>query len=379
LAGTHGWIGLGFSDDTIMGKDLCVICVKANGGTYSFFSWNPDKIADSRYIDPNDLKGGNLSLKAHTSTNKKFYCEFETSNKIEYNGNVFDLVKDKFHILLAQGDGSVSNRKISDHTPKNRWASRTKESLLNHKSFSKSSNEHRTLDKIHGILMVISFMFFMSVGAFVSRFFKQTLIEVKVGGRRFWFIAHMGCMYCSVALTFTALILILVSRVSQTKGIFPPYAPLRNHAYVGLAACVIMLFQSTVIWWTPSFRKTLTFLHSCFGILTFYLGWYCITFSNHDTYVESKNIWAWGIAWICLYLLFFIGMTFLQLWDDRNESPESILPDPYRALKIPMKITSLSEDPNQALRLVILGLFISVCFVLTVCAAIEVGASIFYS
>ena len=179
------YLALGFSQDIKMGDDLVIYCHNKEWRTRVGISWNTIQrtsiVLDS--FDPNIIVNPSFSY-----YNEILWCEFtlrkETKIQLPYtsHGKDYDLSR-PYYLQLARGameenNGGGFERKRLKLNQHDRRMTTTEKVFLN-RSITPDVQEDNsiTIIKIHGSLMVISWMFFADVGTFTAGYFRTRFPE----------------------------------------------------------------------------------------------------------------------------------------------------------------------------------------------------------
>ncbi|XP_062595577.1 putative ferric-chelate reductase 1 [Saccostrea cucullata] len=65
--------------------------------------------------------------------------------------------------------------------------------------------------KLHGLIMVLAWMVFSSVGLLIARYFKSQWSERTILGQKVWFQVHRGCMVLVLLFTVISFFIIILS------------------------------------------------------------------------------------------------------------------------------------------------------------------------
>ena len=224
-------MAVAFSKDGKMGEDVVFACLPGEGSVA--VGWNAGK---NNQLGVNGLEAEAARV---DQVNGVATCSFKVADKMEgklQDGQdvAFDLQQDKFFLLLAHGPGSSSA--LSYHA--NRLPSGGEVDL---KAFVKVEGASDVLVRVHGILMVVSWLAFVSCGMIIARYFKDGFGGAQVGGKDLWFQAHRVLMALAVLATVAGLIVVLAD-----KGFWPYTAKsIRDnpHPALGLATVLGAVIQ----------------------------------------------------------------------------------------------------------------------------------------
>eukprot|EP00096_Caligus_rogercresseyi_P014050 TRINITY_DN6593_c0_g1_i2.p1 TRINITY_DN6593_c0_g1~~TRINITY_DN6593_c0_g1_i2.p1 ORF type:complete len:641 (-),score=120.12 TRINITY_DN6593_c0_g1_i2:200-2122(-) len=199
------YLALGFSLDGSMGEDLVVSCRNVGNKPQIEFSWNFGK-STSADLEKNLPTVTNQKI---SSVNNVLTCSFDIDSKLNVTvpGKAdvvsYDFSANDYHLLVAEGPSDSS--KISYHSIKTASAS-----PVSLKAFSPIGEKSDILIKVHGVLMVISWMFCSFVGMMLGRYYKETWSNKKPLGMPIWFLGHRSLMMSVVFLSIAALVIIMI-------------------------------------------------------------------------------------------------------------------------------------------------------------------------
>lgn len=136
----------------------------------------------------------------------RIYCKLHRNTVSVVNQQVFDLVNEKHHLLIA-GSVLLNPNSIGPHSPLNRAVSGDRYWLSDPRLVQKAPLSALLL--IHGSFMIVSWIGLTSIGVVIARYFK-TSWKRTIFGKDAWFIWHVCCMFLTWALTLIGFIIIFV-------------------------------------------------------------------------------------------------------------------------------------------------------------------------
>lgn len=151
------------------------------------------------------------------------YCQVERDAFTTVKSLSFDLVNEKYYLLLASGDSSASDS-IGRHNI-DREAS-TRSLLLT--EFSVVHGKSKIMLFIHASSMIIAWIGTTSIGIFAARFLKKTWIDVKIYGRDLWFMTHQVLQSVTWLLTLVGFVIIVVD---ADRWVINPHSTLGTIAF----------------------------------------------------------------------------------------------------------------------------------------------------
>lgn len=223
------YIALGLSTDASMGDDSVIECVPQGGKIqlYSSYTSPRPNLGVSRDGVPQNI----ARLLSGSYINGTIYCLVERDSLSTVNGKTFDLVNNKYHLLLATG-ASVSPNRVDFHTI-GYSASGSPINLAEVQNLAGSSN---LLVRLHGAFMIVAWIGTTSLGILLARYFKQTWVGSQLCGKDQWFAWHRICMVLTWSLTMAAFVLIFVELGDWSAARNP-------HAILGVITTAICFFQ----------------------------------------------------------------------------------------------------------------------------------------
>lgn len=183
------------------------------------------------------------------------YCQVEREAFTTVKSLSFDLVNEKYHLLLASGDSSVSNS-IGRH---NIDRESSDESFLL-TEFSVVHSRSRLMLYLHASFMIVAWIGTTSIGIFSARFLKKTWVDMKIYGRDLWFMTHQVVQSLTWLLTLAGFIIIVVDADRWT---------ISPHSMLGTIAFTLCMIQPIGAAFRPKPRSTarniFNFIHLASG------------------------------------------------------------------------------------------------------------------
>jgi hypothetical protein len=146
------------------------------------------------------------------------------------NDILFDLVNEKFHIMLASGPVFSANS-IGNHGSQAsaRGVSYFAIDLRIPQNVG-TAELSSLLMLLHGSFMIVAWIGCSSIGVVFARYFKSSWKNRKIGGKDIWFFWHILCMFLTWVLTLAAFIIIFIDVGGWRTSV---------HAVTG---CVVFVF-----------------------------------------------------------------------------------------------------------------------------------------
>lgn len=176
------YFSVGFSDDAKMGDDLVVDCMTdASGKVTIGLSYNTGRSNEV-------LEEGATRVLENAQmryTDGVTTCKWTFAGKVPLvNRKTFDLMEKRYHLLLAQGDMDGAEKDIhSVKTPSSEPVNLAAAGALT----GSSAKDLRFLVRVHGSLMVITWLGTVSVAIIFARYFKDAWNSRLMCGVKIWF------------------------------------------------------------------------------------------------------------------------------------------------------------------------------------------------
>lgn len=229
------WVGVGLSDDTRMGDDSVIECVKDVSGMHAYMSWtgiNPYR--STRLPDPHL----GIQLLNSSSVNDTIYCKVRRNVVTIVEGRTFDLDHDMYHLMVAVGS-SVQPTTVTYH---NLGVSCSAQKL----SLTEASNVQAAssiLVRLHGVFMVIGWIGTVSLGTIIARFYRDAWTGTLLG-YDVWLTMHTIFTMLTWILTMLGFILIFVDLQGWSAESNP-------HAILGTITTILCFIQPIPAYFRP--------------------------------------------------------------------------------------------------------------------------------
>lgn len=308
---TKGWLGLGFSDtNSMLYSDMIVGWVFDDSLTGVIYD---SYVGDKRGMPTPDtsLGGTNdvqlLSSSQTTLTDGQVRTTLKWRRKL-ITSDTYDLdIADRdIYLLYALGssDGRSSGS-YSEHSEKGIVRMNLKTGMVNTTVEEWVEDPRTTLRSAHGSLMVVGWVFFMTIGRFVSSY-----------GRKipFWWQIHVTCN--SLGMVSISLSLAFILKAVGTQG-----SHFNNvHGIVGIVL-VVAAFVQTALGAMAHFLRTVhspvfpNGIHQYLGHIIWWGAIYNIPLGLRQYQIapftrEGNSFWA---VWIC-WLLIMVAITIFIFW-----------------------------------------------------------------
>lgn len=365
-----GYVAVGLSKDTKMGSDSVVECVRSPSNpnnVQAFMSWN------SGYTNKRSTVQRGITLKNSSYVNGIIYCKFMRDTETTVEGEKFDLVNDKYHLLIAAGS-NVDDSNLRYHDI--REASQEKRSLADVGIIAVASE---LLLRLHGAFMIAAWIGAAGIGILLARYYKQTWVGSQLCGKDQWFAWHRMFMLLTWALTIAAFILIFVELKAWSEADNP-------HAILGCVTTGLAFLQPIGAAFRPHpdsrRRPIFNWLHWLVGNIAHILGIVTIFFATKLTKAKLPDWMDWVlVGYVAFHVAVHLILSIASIASEKNNGK--------RVNTFPMKEMTSSRSPLHsperkqdaphscfrkfmlALYLIVIILLVAALIIITVCAPIE--------
>ncbi|KAJ1531963.1 hypothetical protein ONE63_000600 [Megalurothrips usitatus] len=259
------WVAVGLGDSPLMYGTAVLECVDDPVGTITaYLSYTPpDKRGCVRVQSKQDPLG--TTLKNSKSMNGDIYCEVFRVNNSRVNGKEYNLGVTPYFLQLASGQ-SIQSTGIAYHGATNRNAAVRSTVLTDYQVLGSVNNWPM---RLHGVLMVLAWMFAATVGSMAARYFKAAWGKATICGKAMWFAWHRLFMIATISLHVVAVVaaLIFLQGWSSSSG---------AHGIVGGVTTGLALLQGLGGLLRPApdhkYRAVFNWAHRCQGFGTHLLA-----------------------------------------------------------------------------------------------------------
>ncbi|KAJ8673430.1 hypothetical protein QAD02_004692, partial [Eretmocerus hayati] len=310
------YVAIGLSDDDKMGDDSVVECVNNNEQISLHMSWNDGKKNFREPTLDEAVRLTNGSVRDGT-----IYCRFERKKVTQVRGKTFDLVAKPYNLLIAVGSVAEKNR-VGYHDLGRSSSSEPK--LL--ADVGRLASASDLLTRLHGALMLVSWLGTASVGMLLARYYRQTWVNSQFCGKDQWFAWHRMFMFLTWVMTIAAFILIMVELGEWSSA--------TNHASFGLATIILCFIQPFMAAMRPhpgsSKRALFNWIHWLVGNAAHICAIVAIFFAVRLSKAKLPEWVDWIIvAYVAFHVLTHVFLTFAGCASDRQGS--------HRVNSFPMK------------------------------------------
>lgn len=226
LLGEGGkYVAVGMSKDEKMGDDSVVECIDEADAIKIYMSWNDGK-KNKRITNT----GGMVKLQKSFIEDGNIYCQFTRDTKTLVNSREFDMENNAYYLLLATGE-QITKNGIGYHDIVRESSSEPKK----FSDISKFTASSDVLIRLHGGLMIASWIGTASIGILMARYYKQTWLRSKICGNDQWFVWHRFFMIVTWAMTIAASVLIFIEIGEWSSATI--------HASFGAATTILTFIQ----------------------------------------------------------------------------------------------------------------------------------------
>lgn len=327
-ARTPAYVAVGLSDDSKMGGDSVVECVyDGSSSVKAYLSWNrPGEKSNMRTKNQLGINFINGSY-----VDGVLYCMFTRDPKSSVEGKTFDLINDKYHILVAAGS-SLKADGVGFHDLV--WtASGEKRPLSDIGAFSESS---KLLLRLHGAFMVTAWIGTASLGIVLARYYKQTWVTSSLCAKDLWFAWHRFFMLLTWTLTVVAFVLIFVEIGEWVSG------NSQVHAILGCITTLLCFIQPFMAAFRPHpntrNRPLFNWAHWLVGNSAHILAIVTIFFAVQLNKAELPDWMDWVlVGYVAFYAAVHLILSFSGCLSDNHTGK--------RVNSFPMKDMNTSRSP----------------------------------
>jgi len=235
--------------------------------------------------------------------------------------------------------------------------------------------------KAHGIIMIFTWILFVSTGILLARYFKSSWPEHKICGKPIWFAIHRVLMTSVAILTIIAFILILV--YEKGKWVSQNTQPDFAHSIIGILVICFAVIQPIMALFRckpdAEYRFIFNYAHAFVGLTAFILSIVAIFLAMFISQFNFQANKEWGImvAWACWVLIIFIIFWFIEFYFRKNGSKEEN-PDSFDLGNSQSKneqIQPINNVKKDRIKLAFLIIHILVALGIALALAILVGTS----
>ncbi|XP_076289953.1 putative ferric-chelate reductase 1 homolog [Lasioglossum baleicum] len=361
------YVAVGLSDDSKMGDDSVVECANEGGEIALHMSWNSGKQNMRQPMQEGAVQWDSGFLKDDLIS-----CKFWREKTTVVQGREYDLVNTPYNLLVAAGKSLKSNG-VGFHDTA--YAATGGAKLLSDVGgYTTASN---VLIRVHGALMLASWIGTASIGILLARYYRQTWVGSQLCGKDHWFAWHRFFMILTWSMTIAAFVIIFVELGEWSSEVI--------HASLGLATTILAFIQPFMAAMRPHpgapRRPLFNWAHWFVGNAAQICGIIAIFFAVRLNKAKLPEWVDWIlVAYVVFHILTHLILTFVGCASDRQAS--------QRVNSFPMKDMhsrgsmvhpdARQDAPHSGIRKFIFGvyfvvivLFAAALIVITVLAPIE--------
>jgi hypothetical protein len=220
---SNGYIALGLSRDDKMGSDLTTACMIRSDGTIGIVTGVTVGHSGNKIVPAgqNGKKLDGIDERIEYSILDGWIsCKWRRpAGVLKLEGEEWDLERDTYHIMLAQGtvtDGTPDIHRAKIISGENRGLGEVGQITARSNLFI----------VLHGSFMIGAWVCAASLGIIVARYYKQTWTSTRCGNLDQWFVWHRCLMMLTWTLTVVGCVLIVVDlKVSLVPLLTDPLTP----------------------------------------------------------------------------------------------------------------------------------------------------------
>ncbi|XP_014210218.1 putative ferric-chelate reductase 1 homolog [Copidosoma floridanum] len=342
------YVAVGLSEDNKMGDDAVAECVNEDERVVLHTSWNKGK--HNTRLSKNETSAA-VELVSSSFQDGVISCKFLRNKLTTVQGQRFDLVAKPYHLLIAIGS-SLKPNSVGYHDLA--MASSAEPRLLSDVGTLKSASE--LLTRLHGALMIVSWLGTASVGMLLARYYRQTWLASQLCGKDHWFAWHRVFMFLTWAMSITAAVLIFVEVGGLSTEVY--------HRSFGIATNILCFVQPFMAVMRPHpgapRRALFNWVHWLVGNAAHVCAIIAIFFAVRLTKAKLPDWVDWVlVGYVAFHVLTHLFLTFAGCASDRQGS--------QRVNSFPMKdvhsrnsmshVDARRDAPGSALRKLVFGIY----------------------
>lgn len=230
------YVAVGLSNDAKMGDDSVIECVPEQGTVNAYASWT--------FSGPYDASRKGIAQNFIRLLEKSYvdgviHCKVERDAMSTVMERKFDMINEKYHLLLATGSQADSTH-VSYHDI-GRHVSRVPLALA---EVGPVQGMSKLLLRLHGAFMLTAWIGTASLGILLARYFRQTWVGSQLCGKDQWFAWHRFLMVLTWVLTMAGFVIIFVEIGGWSQVDNP-------HAILGVVTTVLCFLQPIGAYFRP--------------------------------------------------------------------------------------------------------------------------------
>ncbi|XP_011498802.1 PREDICTED: putative ferric-chelate reductase 1 homolog [Ceratosolen solmsi marchali] len=341
------YVAVGLSADNKMGDDSVVECINNDNQVSLHMSWNDGKKNIRIPTLPGAIESISSSVQDGIMT-----CKFFRNKLTVVQGQQFDLVNTPYHLLIAIGSG-LKEKSVGYHDIARASSGETR--LLSDVSEGLVASSE-LLVRIHGALMLASWIGTASVGILLARYYRQTWVASQLCGKDQWFAWHRFFMFLTWSMTIGAFVVIFVELESWSSATY--------HASIGLATTILSFIQPFMAAMRPHpgapRRILFNWVHWFIGNAAHICGIIAIFFAVRLTKAKLPEWVDWIlVAYVVFHVLTHLFLTFAGCASDKQGS-QRVNSFPMKDVHARNSMThpdARRDAPHSGLRKLVFGVY----------------------
>lgn len=230
------YIAVGLSTDSKMGDDSVIECVPEQGTVNAYASWT---FSGPYGVSRQGIAQNFIKLTQQSYVDGVIHCTVERDAVTTVKGQRFDLINEKYHLLLATGSSADSTH-VSYHDI-GRHVTGVPLALA---EVGPVQGNSKLLLRLHGAFMLTAWIGTASLGILLARYFRQTWVGSQLCGKDQWFAWHRFLMVLTWLLTIAGFVIIFVEIGGWSQVDNP-------HAILGVVTTVLCFLQPIGAYFRP--------------------------------------------------------------------------------------------------------------------------------
>lgn len=357
--GNVAWVGVGLSDDSKMGEDSVIECVKEGNGLKTYMSWTTSGPYAATRLDNPQL---GIELLNSSIIDDTIYCKVRRNVVTNVKGVIFDLARNPYHVLIAAGSFLKQNG-VGFHDLV--FSASGDKRALSDTSEVKAAS--KLLIHLHGSLMLVAWIGTASVGIILARYYRQTWVGSTFMGKDIWFAWHRIFMVLTWLFTMAAFVIIFVELKAWSLEKNP-------HAILGTVTTILCFFQPIGAYFRPhpgtNYRPLFNWAHWLAGNVAHIIGIVTLFFAVRLTKAElPEEVDFILVAYVVVHVVTHLILSLLYCVSEKS-SDSRVSSFPMKDLGVNGR-NSLYNERNldarfSSTRKFVLGLYIVIIVVLVV-------------
>lgn len=230
------YVAVALSNDAKMGDDSVIECVPEQGTVNAYASWT---FAGPYGVSRQGIAQNFIRLLEKSHVDGVIHCKVERDAVTTVKGQKFDMINEKYHLLLATGSEADSTH-VSYHDI-GRHVSGVPLALA---EVGPVQGTSKLLLRLHGAFMLTAWIGTASLGILLARYFRQTWVGNQLCGKDQWFAWHRFLMVLTWVLTMAGFVIIFVEIGGWSQVDNP-------HAILGTVTTVLCFLQPIGAYFRP--------------------------------------------------------------------------------------------------------------------------------